>query len=94
MLSILITKHETDSVPKPATPTNVSGDAATTNVGTQQVIIGKKCYQIPTNVYESFGGDHSKIKAYIEISKGTGSSFSSSNATQGMSHYIHITYNT
>ena len=41
-------------VPKPATPTNVSGE--TTSIPTQQVIVGTKCYQIPTNVYESFNG--------------------------------------
>ena len=57
-------------MPKPATPEKVSGDNNTVDVPTQQVIVGRKCYQIPTNVYESFNGDHSKIKAYIEISSG------------------------
>eukprot|EP01083_Nonionella_stella_P222890 794949_1 len=69
-------------VPKPATPTNISGDSTTTNIGTQQVIVGRKCYQIPTNVYESFNGDHSKIKAYIEISSGT-NSYTQQESTQG-----------
>merc|ERR1719464_1221725 len=68
-------------VPKPATPEKLSGDtSATTHVPTQQVIVGTKCYQIPTNVYESFHGDHSKIKAYIEISSGA-TSFSQSVTT-------------
>ena len=70
-------------MPKPAAPTNVSGDNTNTNIPTQQVIIGKKCYQIPTNVYDSFNGDHSKIKAYIEISSGT-NSFSQPATSQGI----------
>jgi len=65
-------------VPKPATPEKVSGDNQTVDVPTQQVIVGRKCYQIPTNVYESFNGDHSKIKAYIEISSGAHPSLQSS----------------
>ena len=66
------------TVPKPATPEKVSGDNQTVDVPTQQVIVGRKCYQIPTNVYESFNGDHSKIKAYIEISSGAHPSLQSS----------------
>jgi len=69
-------------VPKPATPEKLSGDtSATTDIPTQQVIVGTKCYQIPTNVYESFNGDHSKIKAYIEISSGTHSFSQSTTAS-------------
>jgi len=58
-------------VPKPAIPTNIAGDVGATDIGTTKVIVGTKCYQIPTNVYQSFNGDHSKIKAYIQISSGT-----------------------
>ena len=73
-----------ETVPKPVTPLNVSGDATTTaNIGTQQVIVGTKCYQIPTNVYESFNGDHSKIKAYIEISSGSNNFSQTKSVIQG-----------